>query len=86
VERPGELVGVPGHATHYKGELDKKQWGLKTVAHGNNRTFTCPYHGWSFSTDGKLVERPGELVGVPGHATHYKGELDKKQWGLKTVA
>lgn len=54
--------------------------------HGNNRTFTCPYHGWSFSTDGKLVERPGELVGVPGHATHYKGELDKKQWGLKTVA
>ncbi|MVW69915.1 aromatic ring-hydroxylating dioxygenase subunit alpha [Bordetella sp. 15P40C-2] len=54
--------------------------------HGNNRTFTCPYHGWSFSTDGKLVERPGELVGVPGHATHYKGELDKKAWGLKTVA
>ena len=54
--------------------------------HGNNRTFTCPYHGWSFSTDGKLVEKPGELVGVPGHATHYKGELDKKQWGLKTVA
>ena len=54
--------------------------------HGNNRTFTCPYHGWSFSTDGKLVERPGELVGVPGYATHYKGELNKKEWGLKTVA
>lgn len=54
--------------------------------HGNNRTFTCPYHGWSFSTDSKLVERPGELVGVPSHATHYKGELDKKAWGLKTVA
>lgn len=54
--------------------------------HGNNRTFSCPYHGWSFSTDGNLVERPGELVGVPGHATHYKGELDKKAWGLKSVA
>ena len=54
--------------------------------HGNNRTFTCPYHGWSFSTDGNLVERPGELVGVPGFATHYKAELDKKQWGLKSVA
>ena len=54
--------------------------------HGNNRTFTCPYHGWSFSTDGNLVERPGELVGVPGFATHYMSELDKKQWGLKSVA
>src|SRR5699024_1719289 len=53
---------------------------------GNNRTFTCPYHGWSFSTDGELVERPGDLMGVPGHASHYKGELDKKEWGLKRVA
>jgi phenylpropionate dioxygenase-like ring-hydroxylating dioxygenase large terminal subunit len=54
--------------------------------HGNSRTFTCPYHGWSYSTDGELVERPGDLLGVPGHATHYKGELDKKAWGLKSVA
>lgn len=54
--------------------------------HGNNRTFTCPYHGWSFSTDGQLVERPGELVGVPGFAKHYMSELDKKSWGLKSVA
>ncbi|AZG09199.1 aromatic ring-hydroxylating dioxygenase subunit alpha [Pigmentiphaga sp. H8] len=53
---------------------------------GNNRTFTCPYHGWSYSTDGKLVERAGELVGVPGFKTHYYGELDKKNWGLKAVA
>jgi phenylpropionate dioxygenase-like ring-hydroxylating dioxygenase large terminal subunit len=53
---------------------------------GNNRTFSCPYHGWSFSTDGRLVERPGELVGVPGFATHYQSELDKKAWGLKAVA
>ncbi|MDB5824875.1 MAG: aromatic ring-hydroxylating dioxygenase subunit alpha [Herminiimonas sp.] len=54
--------------------------------HGNSRAFTCPYHGWSFSTDGKLVERPGELVGVPGFATHYKSDLNKKDWGLKRVA
>ena len=53
---------------------------------GNNRAFSCPYHGWSFSTDGKLVEAPGDLVGVPGFATHYHGELDKKAWGLKRVA
>jgi phenylpropionate dioxygenase-like ring-hydroxylating dioxygenase large terminal subunit len=49
---------------------------------GNTRAFTCPYHGWSYSTDGRLVETPGELVGVPGFATHYRGELDKKSWGL----
>lgn len=54
--------------------------------HGNNRTFSCPYHGWSFSTDGKLAERPGALTGVPGFETHYHGELNKKDWGLKRVA
>ncbi len=53
---------------------------------GNNRTFSCPYHGWSFSTDGRLVEQPGALVGVPGFATYYHGELEKKDWGLKRVA
>lgn len=52
---------------------------------GNNRTFTCPYHGWSFSTDGRLVERPGELVGVPGFAKNYHSELDKSEWGLVSV-
>ncbi|MGV3652796.1 MAG: aromatic ring-hydroxylating dioxygenase subunit alpha, partial [Noviherbaspirillum sp.] len=54
--------------------------------HGNTRSFACPYHGWSFSTDGKLASRPGDLVGVPGFATHYKGELNKSEWGLKRVA
>ena len=53
---------------------------------GNSRTFTCPYHGWSFSTDETLVERAGGLRGVPGFATHYHGELDRGAWGLKTVA
>ncbi|MGE0797497.1 MAG: aromatic ring-hydroxylating dioxygenase subunit alpha, partial [Lautropia sp.] len=53
---------------------------------GNTRAFTCPYHGWSFSTDGDLVEVPGGLVGVPGIDTYYRRELDKKAWGLKRVA
>lgn len=52
---------------------------------GNTRAFTCPYHGWSYSTDGKIVEVPGELVGVPGFATHYKSQLDKPKWGLIRV-
>lgn len=59
---------------------------LSRYDHGNNRTFTCPYHGWSYSTDGKLVEQAGELVGVPGFKSHYYSELDKKSWGLRRVA
>lgn len=77
--RQGEIQVLLNSCTH-------RGMKLCRYDHGNNRTFTCPYHGWSFSTDGNLVERPGDLVGVPGHATHYKGELDKKQWGLKRVA
>jgi phenylpropionate dioxygenase-like ring-hydroxylating dioxygenase large terminal subunit len=53
--------------------------------HGNTRAFSCPYHGWSYSTDGRLVDRPGELVGVPGFAQHYREKLDKKAWGLVRV-
>lgn len=53
---------------------------------GNSRSFSCPYHGWTFSTDGRLVDRPGGLVGIPAYDVNYMGELDKKQWGLKTVA
>lgn len=49
---------------------------------GNARTFSCPYHGWSYSMDGRIVEQPGDLSGVPGFATYYHGELEKKDWGL----
>lgn len=53
---------------------------------GNTRLFTCPYHAWSYTTDGGLVERAGELFGVPGWKTHYHEALNKKEWGLINVA
>lgn len=58
--------------------------GMKVCRYdqGNTRAFTCPYHGWSYSTDGRLVEVPGELVGVPGFKNYYREKLDKKKWGL----
>lgn len=45
---------------------------------GNAKEFTCPYHSWSYSTDGKLV-------GVPHYRELYDGVLDKSQFPLIEV-
>ncbi len=42
---------------------------------GSARTFTCPYHGWTFNNQ-------GELAGVPRFDESYHQDLDRKQWGL----
>ncbi|CDO35244.1 Rieske 2Fe-2S domain-containing protein [Novosphingobium sp. KN65.2] len=46
---------------------------------GKAKTFVCPYHGWAYDTDGKLV-------GVPGIKDYYHDEIDRKEWGLPRVA
>ena len=46
---------------------------------GNTPVFTCPYHGWSYGTDGKLA-------GVPYFREAYHSKLDRSQWGLVEVA
>lgn len=48
------------------------------VDSGNTRMFSCPYHGWSYDTE-------GALRGVPQMSTAYHDELDKSQWGLVKV-
>ncbi len=55
--------------------------GMKVCRYdeGNTPVFTCPYHGWSYATDGKLV-------GVPFYKDAYRGKLDKSMWGLVEVA
>ena len=55
--------------------------GMKVCRYdeGNASVFTCPYHGWSFATDGRLV-------GVPYYREAYHSELDRSQWGLIEVA
>ena len=44
---------------------------------GNQKSFTCTYHGWTYDT-------AGNLVGVP-YEEHYR-KLDKARWGLHPVA
>ncbi len=45
---------------------------------GNTRAFTCPYHGWSYGTDGSLVD-------VPLEPRAYPQGLCKEKWGLQEV-
>lgn len=55
--------------------------GMKVCRYdeGNTTVFTCPYHGWSYATDGRLV-------GVPAYKEAYQEQLDRSQWGLVEVA
>jgi len=46
---------------------------------GNATHFTCSYHGWTYSNEGKLV-------GVPSYKEFWFEELDKEKWGLVPVA
>ncbi|MEU6261241.1 aromatic ring-hydroxylating dioxygenase subunit alpha [Streptomyces sp. NPDC047043] len=45
---------------------------------GNTKAFTCTYHGWTYGTDGKLVN-------VPSFEDAYYGELKTADWGLVPV-
>jgi phenylpropionate dioxygenase-like ring-hydroxylating dioxygenase large terminal subunit len=50
--------------------------GMKVCRYddGNTTVFTCPYHGWSYGTD-------GALVGVPFFREAYHSELDRAKCG-----
>jgi phenylpropionate dioxygenase-like ring-hydroxylating dioxygenase large terminal subunit len=50
---------------------------LCQVDRGNAATLTCPYHGWQFALDGRLL-------GVPRFGA-YGGELDKSQRSLHSA-
>ncbi|HCU91013.1 MAG TPA: aromatic ring-hydroxylating dioxygenase subunit alpha [Gammaproteobacteria bacterium] len=43
--------------------------------HGNSKLFSCPYHGWTYDSSGKLR-------GVPQLENAYHNELDRGEWGL----
>jgi phenylpropionate dioxygenase-like ring-hydroxylating dioxygenase large terminal subunit len=45
---------------------------------GNAGQFTCPFHGWTYSSDGRLV-------GVPFLKEAYFGHIDREKWGMFEV-
>lgn len=55
--------------------------GMKVCRYesGNTSLFTCPYHSWTYTTDGKLQ-------GVPLYKTLYDGVLDREANSLVEVA
>ena len=55
--------------------------GMKVCRYdeGNTLELMCPYHGWTYATD-------GALVGVPFGKDAYGEQLDKSKWGLIEVA
>lgn len=48
------------------------------VDSGNTRNFMCPYHGWTYDTEGRLR-------GVPQLREAYHDELDRDAWSLIEV-
>ena len=46
-----------------------------SVDHGHTGTFTCPYHGWSYHTDGTLANLP--------HRKSYPEDFDMAAHGLR---
>jgi phenylpropionate dioxygenase-like ring-hydroxylating dioxygenase large terminal subunit len=46
---------------------------------GNTRAFRCPYHAWTYKTD-------GTLIGVQDYENAYQPPFDKSKWGLAEVA
>jgi phenylpropionate dioxygenase-like ring-hydroxylating dioxygenase large terminal subunit len=51
---------------------------LCTSDFGKKKTFTCPYHGWTFNLD-------GDLIGIVAGNKVYGEEMDKSEWGLRPI-
>ena len=72
--RPGRQVHVFLNSCRHR--------GMKVCRYdeGNTPVFTCPYHGWSYGTDGRLVGVPYLPRGLPFASS------TRTQWGLVEVA
>jgi benzoate/toluate 1,2-dioxygenase subunit alpha len=67
-------IGVFLNACPHRGAM------VCRLVRGNARIIACPYHGWTFNTDGSLIAPKEESVGA------YPETFDKKELGLKRVS
>jgi phenylpropionate dioxygenase-like ring-hydroxylating dioxygenase large terminal subunit len=67
-----------GQINAYLNSCTHRGTQLCTADRGNKKTFTCPYHGWSYNLE-------GELVGIVAGNKVYGEEMDKSEWGLKKI-
>lgn len=51
---------------------------LCTADLGNKKTFTCPFHGWSFNPE-------GDLIGIVAGDKVFGQNMDKKKWSLRKI-
>lgn len=70
--RSGELKCFINACTHRGARLCREKRGRRT-------TFTCPFHGWTFSNDGALLNVTDEENGA------YPEHFDRSDLGLREV-
>lgn len=46
---------------------------------GNKSSFTCPFHGWTFSNNGKLLKAKDESTGGYPETFKHEGSHDLKK-------
>jgi nitrite reductase/ring-hydroxylating ferredoxin subunit len=51
---------------------------LCTADYGQKKTFTCPYHGWSYNLE-------GDLIGIVAGDKVYGEEMNKEEWSLREI-
>nr|WP_298523120.1 Rieske 2Fe-2S domain-containing protein [uncultured Halomonas sp.] len=71
-DKQGELHGMLNTCSHRGATLCRKK-------RGNKGTFTCPFHGWSFKNDGKLLKAKNEKTGAYPDGFKKDGSHDLKK-------
>jgi phenylpropionate dioxygenase-like ring-hydroxylating dioxygenase large terminal subunit len=67
--KDGVARGFMNACTHRGAMVEREPYG-------NRSRFSCPYHGWTFSTEGRLVAVA---------ASQDFGDIDKAEYGLKEI-
>ncbi|MEC9083425.1 MAG: Rieske 2Fe-2S domain-containing protein, partial [Pseudomonadota bacterium] len=70
--KDGELNAILNTCTHRGATLCRKKRGNKT-------SFTCPFHGWTFKNDGKLLKAKDQKKGGYPDSFNVDGSHDLKQ-------